>query len=186
MTLDQQIEGMLFYRSGPVKLTELQKTFEITAEDLKPALETLSKRLESGGTRLLQTDKEVQLVTAPELDQLIETLRKEELKRDIGKAGAETLAIILYREPVSRAEIDQVRGVNSAFILRNLLVRGLIARETNPKDSRSFNYRSTSELLQHLGITKKEDLPEYGNIMNQLDTYVSGLELEDTAEVKTA
>ena len=180
MTLDQQIEGMLFYRSGPVKLIELQKTFEITAEDLKPALEGLSSRLESGGTRLLQTDKEVQLVTAPELDQLIETLRKEELKRDIGKAGAETLAIILYREPVSRAEIDQIRGVNSAFILRNLMVRGLIAREANPNDSRSFCYKTTPELLQHLGITRKEDLAEYGSIMTQLDTYLNGLQEENT------
>ena len=173
MTLEQKIEGVLFYRSAPVKKTELYKLFTIAEEELFAALQNLSLHLEKGATRLLITDSAVQLVTAPELDGLIEEIRKDELKRDIGKAGAETLAIVLYREPVSRAEIDMIRGVNSAFILRNLMIRGLVSRESNPNDSRSFTYRITPELLQHLGITRKEDLKEYGSTIDALDSYLT-------------
>ena len=119
------------------------------------------------------TEKEVQLVAAPELDELIESLRRDELNRDIGKAGAETLAIILYREPISRAEIDLIRGVNSTFILRNLMVRGLVSREVCPDESRSYRYSITPALLAHLGITKKTDLPDWEAAMMKLDTYLT-------------
>jgi segregation and condensation protein B len=101
----------------------------------------------------------------------IEKLKKEELRGDIGKAGAETLAIILYRGPLSRIEIDRIRGVNSTFILRNLLVRGLIERRDHPTDSRSFTYAITPTLLNHLGISHREALPEFDVIMNALDSF---------------
>lgn len=98
-------------------------------------------------------------------------MRKDELSADIGKAGAETLAIVLYRGPLSRIEIDRIRGVNSTFILRNLLIRGLVERRPHPTDSRSFNYAITPSLLQHLGITSRESLPEFAEVMNSLDVF---------------
>lgn len=168
MELHQKIEGVLFFKASPVKKTELVKLFECTEEELASALEALSKRLESGATRLLETEKEVQLVTAPELDDLIETIRKDEMKRDIGKAGAETLAIILYKGPISRAEIDRIRGVNSSFILRNLMVRGLIERDNDGK-GRSFSI--TADLLAHLGVTNKTKLPNYATVLDQLEKF---------------
>jgi segregation and condensation protein B len=74
--------------------------------------------------------------------------------KDLGKAGLETLSIILYQGPISRAEIDYIRGVNSNFILRNLLIRGLIERVENPHDQRSFLYKPTLELISYLGLSK--------------------------------
>ena len=68
------------------------------------------------------------LGTAPQMSATVETLTKEELMKDLGKAGLETISIILYKGPISRAEIDYIRGVQSNFILRNLLVRGLIEK----------------------------------------------------------
>lgn len=171
MKLESQIEGVLFYKTEPVKKLFLADFFDITPEELESALAHLGESLEHRGLSLLSTDTTVQLATDPELAEIIDSLRTDELSRDIGKAGAETLAIILYRGPLTRGEIDRVRGVNSTFIIRNLLVRGLVERRTNPSDSRSFLYAITPSLLQHLGIEKREDLPEFEAIMNSLDRF---------------
>ena len=147
-------------------------------EEIESALDTLARALSTRGVRLLSTDTSVQLVSAPEASELIDQLRKEELTADIGKAGAETLAIILYRGPLSRIEIDRIRGVNSTFIIRNLLIRGFVERRAHPTDSRSFIYAITPTLLQHLGITKREELPDFADVMNALDIF----EKQDAAE----
>ena len=111
------------------------------------------------------------LGTAKELSPLIEQLTKEELTKDLGKAGLETLSIILYQGPITRADIDYIRGVNSQFIVRNLLIRGLVERVENPKDARSFLYKTTLDLLSHLGISKIEELPEYAQVREDIDGF---------------
>ncbi len=168
MELDTVIEGVLFYKAGPIKKKELIKLFDCSEEDLSDALDDLNKRLSAGGTSLLQTESEVQLVTSPELDEIIESIRKDELKRDIGKAGAETLAIVLYKGPINRAEIDRVRGVNSSYILRNLMVRGLIERT---QDSKNRAFDITPDLLAHLGVSCKTELPDYAVVLDQLEKF---------------
>lgn len=168
MPLASLIEGVLFYTGAPQKKSKLMGMFDVTEEDLLSAITQLKNRLEQGGVRLLETELELQLVTAPEMSEFIAELRKGELSQDIGKAGAETLAIVLYREPISRGEIDRIRGVNSAFILRNLMTRGLIER-TALKNSHQF--RTTPALLQHLGVTSKQELPHFGEFMDAIDAF---------------
>jgi segregation and condensation protein B len=168
MTLEQKIEAVLFYRGEAVPLDTLTRGLKVEKEELNQALQTLSSALTERGVRLLMTDDTAALVTAPELSTLIETLRKEELSEEITKAGAETLAIILYKGPLTRVEIDYLRGVNSTFVLRNLMMRGLIERVPHPEDSRSFLYRGTSEVLAHLGITRIEELPEFDKVKHEL------------------
>ena len=170
MPIDVLIEGLLFYKSAPQKKQTILKLFEITAEELTAAISSLQTRLENGATRLIETTDEIQLVTAPELAPIIETLRKSELKADIGKAGAETLAIILYQEPITRAEIDRIRGVNSSFILRNLMIRGLVAR-THNKNRGGFEFTISPALLAHLGIVSKGQLPDFSTIANALENF---------------
>lgn len=182
MELAERIEAILFYEGEPVKRADLVRLTKATLEEVNVALESLYTALNARGVRLLLTDEEATLVTAPELADMIESMRKEELKRDIGKAGAETLAIVLYRGPISRADIDYIRGVNSSFILRNLLMRGLVTRKENEKDARTFVYIASSELYAELGITKREELPEYEAILSRLDTF----EKERTNETATA
>ncbi|MCD5381766.1 MAG: SMC-Scp complex subunit ScpB [Candidatus Pacebacteria bacterium] len=181
MSLEQQIEGVLFYKTEPMKIKTLAAFFEEQEETVREALTALETRLQAGATRLVRTDTEVQLTTAPELSDLIEGLRKDELSKTIGKAGAETLAIILYRGPVARAEIDKIRGVNSSFILRNLLIRGLIER-VNVKGKLTFQYTVTPTLLGHLGIAKKEELPQYEDILNALDAFEASQKESEDAE----
>jgi len=171
MELNGRIEAILFYKSEPVLKKTLADILHVPLDTIESALLELKDVLTHRGIALLATDTSVQLVTAPEMSECIETMRKDELRADIGKAGAETLAIVLYRGPLSRIEIDRIRGVNSTFILRNLLIRGLVERRTHPSDTRSFTYAVTPTLLQHLGITSRESLPEFAEIMNALDTF---------------
>lgn len=171
MNLEQRIEAVLFYKAKPVSLSFLQKFLEVPEEELGNAISTLQSQLSSRGLRLIvASNKEIQLVTAPELSELIEALRKDDLKRDIGSAGAETLAVILYRGPIARSAIDRIRGVNSSYILRNLQVRGLVERIGSDAGS-GYSYQVTPQLLAHLGITHKEQLADYADIANALDAF---------------
>lgn len=167
MTLDVLIEALLFYKAVPQNKQKLMKLFAVREEEFTQALCTLKDRLKSGAIRVVETETEIVLSTAPELSEFVEQLRKQDLAGDIGKAGAETLAIILYREPISRTEIDRIRGVNSSFILRNLLTRGLITRESIVGNG--YQFRISPSLLQHLGVSSKHELPKFSEFMNAID-----------------
>lgn len=170
MPLDILIEGLLFYRSAPQKKALLEKMYDVSSEDFCRALDALRARLTTGATRLLETDTDIELVTAPELAPFIEALRKGDIKSDIGKAGAETLAIILYRNPITRSEIDRIRGVNSSFILRNLLIRGLIER-SQTKQGSGYTFSITPSLIAHLGVTDTHELTDFARITDALETF---------------
>jgi segregation and condensation protein B len=178
MSLKSNVEAVLFYKTEPYSFSALAKFLEVPEEEVRAICIELQNERREGGICVVMTDTEVALTTAPEVSDLIEKLRKDELAQDIGKAGAETLSIILYRGPLTRIEVDRIRGVNSTFIIRNLLIRGLIEKRDNPKDSRSALYAGTSLLFTHLGITKREELPDFEAVMNAVDSF----EQEDAKE----
>ncbi len=184
MNLACQIEAVLFYKSEPVEITTLAKLLKVDEADIKNSIETLKDLLQNGGLRLMEVGSSVTLVTAPEATELIEQITKEELSKDIGKAGLETLTIILYQGSVSRAEIDYIRGVNSSFILRHLLVRGLIDRLPNPNDARSFVYQPTANLLAHLGVSSVTELPDFEKVKLDVQSFMTRKGENDIAEVK--
>jgi segregation and condensation protein B len=171
MSPDVAIEGLLFYKSTPQKRAFIMNQLGLTPEQFESALMTLRNRLSVGAVRLVETNESLTLMTAPELAPLIETIRRDELKADIGKAGIETLAVILYREPVSRAEIDRIRGVNSSFSLRTLLMRGLIERKLGAGGTHLFS--ATPALYAHLGITHKHELPNHSAYLTALEAFES-------------
>jgi segregation and condensation protein B len=117
---------------------------------------------------LLEAGEEVSLGTHPEAANLIDAMRKDELEGDLGKAGVETLSIILYKGPITKAGIEYIRGVNSQFTVRHLLVRGLIEKVENKVDARSFLYQPTIKLLSHLGLPNVTNLPDYSAIKDKL------------------
>ncbi len=171
MKLESQIEALLFWKAEPVSIKKLASLLNKKEEEIRAGILSLSESIKDRGISLIQTDDEVTLSTAKEASELIESLTKEELTKDLGKAGLETLSIILYQGPLSRAEIDYVRGVNSQFILRNLLVRGLIERIDNPKDQRSFLYKPTLELLAFLGVSRVEDIPDFEIVKKDIENF---------------
>lgn len=168
LNLEAQIEAILFWKAEPVTISELARILTQTEAEINQGLETLTTKLMDRGVALIRNHDEVMLGTSPQVGELIERLLKEELSRDLGKAGLETLTVILYRGSVSRAEIDYIRGVNSSFILRNLLVRGLVDKIPNPADARSFLYRPTFELFAWLGVKEPAELPDYQRVLAEL------------------
>ena len=171
MNLSQQIEAILFFKAEPVSIKKLSELLEVDQPSIMTGLENLSIMLKDRGITLLQTSDEVTLGTHGDLSRLIEKISKEELNRDLGKSALETLSIVLYQGPITRSDIDYIRGVNSQFIIRNLLIRGLIERIENPQEYRSFLYRITLDLLSNLGISKVEDLPEYENVRQDIESF---------------
>ncbi len=173
MNLEQSIEAILFWKGEPMSIKELSKALSVKDTDIYEALKTLESHLETRGIVLLRkVDKggveEIMLGTTPQASELIEKLSKEELSKDLGKASLETLSIILYKGPVKRSEIDYIRGVNSTFILRNLLVRGLIEKKAAPDDLRASVYCPSFELLSHLGVTSVDKLPNFTEIQEEI------------------
>jgi segregation and condensation protein B len=168
MSLEQQIEAILFWKAEPLSVKKLAEVCGRNEGEIQDTIIKLEQNLMSTGVRLLRKNDEVLLGAAPEASELIEKLTREELSRDLGKAGLETLSIVLYQGPITRAGIDYIRGVNSSFILRHLQIRDLVEKIIDPSDARRFLYRPTFNLLQHLGVTKVEDLPEYGTLEAEL------------------
>lgn len=174
MNIPVKIEALLFYRGEPVSIKTLSKLLEAEEGEVKRGIEELKESLSGRGVQLLTDGGAVELRTTPECSELIEKIRKEELTRDLGKAGLETLAIVAYQGPVTRADVDYIRGVNSTFIIRNLLIRGLIEKVPNKVGSRGFMYKTSFELLSFLGISNIEELPEFDNVKGELDAFYSG------------
>jgi len=170
LPLHAQIEGYLFWKSETVSIKEISKALNKNEDEINTALEALKNSLLERGLALIHSGENIELRTSPALSSFIETLTKEELDRDLGKAGIETLSIVLYEGPISRKDIDYIRGVNSQFIVRNLLVRGLIERVQN-NDARSFLYKPTTELFAHLGVSSEKDLPEYLEFKEEIQRF---------------
>lgn len=170
MTLESQLEALLFWKGEPMTKKKIETALDCTFDVLESTLNTLEASLAARGIRLMRLGDEVELHTAPEVSELITKLTKEELVRDLGKAGLETLSIILYKSPIKRSEIDYIRGVNSSFIVRNLLIRGLVER-ISEKEGRGYSYKPTMNLLAHLGIAKIEDLPEYAKVKAEFEAF---------------
>ena len=177
MTIDKKIEALLFFKGEPVAIKKIASLLKIEEAETEEALKELETKLEGRGLTLVYHDKKVMLGTAPELSDFISELSKDDLEKDLGKAGVETLSIILYKGPVSKKEIDYIRGVNSSYILRNLLIRGLVERANEVKQRGNF-YKATIELLAFLNLKKIEDLPEYEKSREEL----ASLQTEQTEE----
>jgi segregation and condensation protein B len=179
MSLESKIEALLFWKGEPVKIKDITKILEADSNDVETALSDLEKSLSNRGITLTRNEGEVMLYTSPEASDLIQKLTKEELSRDISKAGVEVLSLVIYRGPISKREIDYIRGVNSSYIIRNLMVRGLIERvdrvpssSGSGQEGRSFTYQPTFELLAHLGVSKKEDLEDFDAVQKDLIAFM--------------
>jgi segregation and condensation protein B len=180
MNLEQKIEAILFFKGEPVSLKKVEDILKVSKEEINEAVLNLKKNLENRGVVLTENDNELMLGTAPELSKLIEDLQKEELNKELSKASLETLSIVLYKNGVSRAEIDYIRGVNSSFTLRALSVRGLVEKTVDTKDNRRYIYKPSFELLSFMGVKSIEELPDYAEVSSSLNVAAKNLEEENT------
>ncbi|MDP3779022.1 MAG: SMC-Scp complex subunit ScpB [bacterium] len=168
MNLKSIIETILFVRAEPTDIKTLVKHSKHSEEEVRAALAELADDYSERGFVLLEKDGSWQFASNPTNGSYIEELVKNEFTQELSRSSLETLAIIAYKGPISRIEVEYLRGVNSSFTVRNLLMRGLIERVENPKDARSYLYRATFDFLKHFGLTSMEHLPRFGEFNKQV------------------
>lgn len=182
MTLESKIESFLFWKGEPQTVAEIARALKVNPEEVNTSLEKLSENLSGRGLTIVRVEDSVMLGTHPEMSEFFENLRKEELNKELSKAALETLSIILYKDSVTRNEINFIRGVNSGYILRNLEVRGLVDRVTHKSDARMYVYKPSLELLSYLGVSKVSDLPQFDAVKSSLEMKLSGQPSEEGNE----
>jgi segregation and condensation protein B len=157
------LEALLFIHGEPIAVEKIGKTLKISPAETKELLAEFEKRLgaEGRGLHLISMDDRYQMATKPELNSALEDFVKSELTEELTPASLEVLSIVSYLGPISRSRLEYIRGVNSSFILRNLLLRGLVDRHPDPEYTLAYLYQPSFELLQHLGAKSPKDLPEY-------------------------
>jgi segregation and condensation protein B len=169
LSLPQQIEALLFYMTEPMTAKKIAKILGTKEKQVQEAFGELEASFTDRGIALIKNEDTVMLGTHPDAHSIIEQLRKNELGKDLTRAAVETLTIVTYRNGITKSEIDYIRGVNSNFILRNLMMRGLVERTPNPADKRSPLYKPTMDTMSYLGITSVQELPDYENLQAKLD-----------------
>lgn len=173
------LEAVLFAAASPVSYSRLSEVMGLKIGLIHEMCQVLSNDYEKrgAGIRMQFLDAQVQLTTAPEASSAVETFLGLEATQKLSRAALETLTIVAYRQPVSRPAIDSIRGVNSEYILRGLLSRGLI-EETGRADSpgRPILYGTTQDFLLYFGLSSLSDLPPYETAVpedNETETEMS-------------
>jgi segregation and condensation protein B len=166
--LKSQIESILFVSNKPLTASLLSKILQKEESEILAALNELAEERKEAGIVLLQTDQEYQLATNSANSTQVKNFLNSDLREKLTDATVETLAIIAYRQPISKAEIEAIRGVNSQYSVRSLLMRGLIEKIPNPNDARGSLYQVTTEFLQHLGLQNIKDLPDFETLVKEI------------------
>ena len=166
INLNSIIESVLFLCGEPIKISKLEKITGKSKEDIEKSIEELSSGYQErkSGMILVRKEDEVQLATSPENTQFVDQVVKGELQESLTKTSLEVLSVVAYRGPITRSGIEAIRGVNSSFTLRNLLMRGLIERIGNPRDSRGYLYKISFNFLKKMGISGIDELPDFKDL----------------------
>lgn len=158
-TLHQLLEAVLFVASEPLSATQLAKATGADLPDIQQTLDQLQTH-KTNGIQLSHLDGRYRLVTAPETASVVQQFMQAEAKTELTRPALETLAIIAYRGPITKTDIEQIRGVASDTMLRNLTARGLITEAgKSSQPGRPLQYTVSHTFLQHFGLTSTSDLP---------------------------
>lgn len=159
--LKSKLESLLFVAEKPVSVKELAGVTGNMLSEIQTALSEITKEYENRGIRLVRKGEYFSFVSAPENAKEVSALLNEELRHDLSQAALETLAVVTYKQPITRMEIEEIRGVNSDQIVRSLMIRGLIA-EVGRKEAigKPILYGTTMEFIQYFGLDAEESLPK--------------------------
>lgn len=158
------IEGLLFLSgSEGITIDDIGKTIELSNEEIKQIIDQIKADTESKdrGIKLVFLGNHYKFTTKEEHKEYYKKLVTEELDSNLSQSALETLAIIAYNQPITRIEIDEIRGVNSNYVIRKLLIKGLIediGRSELP--GRPKQYIVTDLFLDHFGLESTDDLPD--------------------------
>lgn len=162
MSLASKIESILFIAGRPLALKKLAQLTESKEKEATTAVESLKEKYNQSenGLQIMQSGAGIQMMTNPQNSGLVKEFLKDETSGELTRPSLEALTIIAYRGPITKAELEQIRGVNCSLILRNLLMRGLIQEEED-KNKLAAVYAVTFDFLRFLGIRGPAELPDY-------------------------
>jgi len=171
-SLKGRIEAILFVAGEPVSIRDLAKALRIGEKEVKEALKMIGSEYdyEQRGFLLKRFGDKVQLATRPLYSEDVLRLLQPVQQQSLSQAAMETLAVVAYKQPVTRAEVEQIRGVKCDYSLQSLMMKGLI-QEAGRKDTigRPILYATTDMFLSHFGIQGLEDLPPLPETENESD-----------------
>ncbi len=158
------LESVLFMYGREMSFSRIGELLGLSENEVKDVIDRLQKEYETRkncGLHIIVQDEQVQMVTHPGSATVIEQMTKKELEGPLTPVASEVLAIIAYRGPINKIDIEAIRGVNCSFTLRNLLRRGLIERIVSDDSRHLQQYKTTIDFLRVLGIDSVDELPEY-------------------------
>lgn len=165
MSLHAKIESLLFVSAEPLSVRALARLLDVKKGEVESVLGELQKKYRQAGDSgmiIVKGGESYQMVTSPKNAVLVAEFLKSDLSGELTEPSLETLTIVAYRGPITKAELEQIRGVNCSLILRNLQMRGLITREEN-KAGLAY-YEATPEFIKYLGVGSVQDLPDYDKL----------------------
>lgn len=159
------LESLLFAVAKSLSYKELVEYFEAEDGEVKELVEALKEKYntDESGIHVMVNNGRVQFMTNPKNGEKLHEYFEDELSKDLSKPSLETLTIIAYRQPISKEELEQIRGVNCSLILRNLLIRGFVDAKDD-QGGLTTTYSVTMDFLRYLGISEVSELPKYDEL----------------------
>ncbi len=164
-SLAAKIEAVLFVATKPMTVKQLANVCNVVVDDAAGAVEEITalRNGDSSGVHLVEGEEGVMLVTNPAFAETVANLAKEDIEPELTRPSLETLTIVAYRGPITKPEIETIRGVNCSLILRNLMMRGLVdEREDVIKLQPVYNL--TNDAMRYLGLHTVQELPDYAEL----------------------
>ncbi|NOH17152.1 segregation/condensation protein B [Clostridium cochlearium] len=166
------IESLLFASGEPLSLKDVSEIIELNVVETKAILEKMIREYDNKkrGIKLIEIEKKYQLVTKEENSSFIEQLLKTNNSQSLSQAALETLSIVAYKQPVTRVDIDEIRGVKSDRALQTLIQKNLI-KETGRLEvpGRPILYSTTEEFLKHFGLESIKELPSLEEFLEEFE-----------------
>ena len=184
MDIKSLIENIIFVSGEPISIKKMAQILELDEVKIIEGIKELKKDMTNRGLEIVEKDNKVQMTTSPEAGKYIEKFIASNLKEDLSEAGLETLAAISYLGPITKHEIEELRGVNCAFTLRNLLIRGLVEKTENSKNSKIPLYKTSFDFLKKLGIKQENDLPNYEKYKKEVEMIIAQYTKQQSEEEK--
>ncbi|MFH0955668.1 MAG: SMC-Scp complex subunit ScpB [Candidatus Falkowbacteria bacterium] len=176
MSIKSKIESLLFISAKPMAASQLASLLKVDKKEIIKSADELLADYKAGqaGVQIIKDGSKYQMVSAPANAKIIQEFIKDETTGELSRPSLEALTIIAYRGPVSKIDLDRIRGVNCALILRNLLLRGLIDGKFDKKKNEIY-YTATFDFIRFIGLNDIKELPDYKRL-NQDDTIDKMLE----------
>lgn len=169
LELEHSIEAILMVIDEPVNEETLAKVLDSTVEQIVSALSSLARSYENNGFELRQVSGGWRFYSRPQYSTVVERFVLDGQQSRLTQAALETLAVIAYRQPVSRARVSAIRGVNVEAVMKTLVTRGLVEEFGLEQETGAILYRTTTYFLERLGLNSLTDLPALAPYLPDLD-----------------